>query len=196
MYNKWTVCDWWQIRIRRPLLFDGPERVHLRVLPAAGRMAAAKDDHHAQRVRGVAVRSLALLPLRSLLPGWQHQSCHDDRLDRYRHFFFYLKCWLTSSKRDRPTSKITTSVFMFDDCDSKELLRSASECRPTCRAASSSITIWNSTTTTRTLLKRSASNDSSCRSILLLNLLSFFVWLHSGFNRDDSLRFHFGIQLN
>jgi hypothetical protein len=73
------------LRVRRPLLPHRPARVHLRVLPAAARVAAPQEHHQSDRFRGVAVCALALLPLRPLLPRPQHQGRDADRLDRRRH---------------------------------------------------------------------------------------------------------------
>ena len=50
-----------QIRVWRPLFLDWPQGVHLRVLPPAARVAAAEDNHNTQRLRGAALRAVALL---------------------------------------------------------------------------------------------------------------------------------------
>ena len=57
-----------QVRVRRPLLLDRPQGVHLRVLPAAAGMAAAEEPDHPGRVRGAALRQVPLLPLPTELP--------------------------------------------------------------------------------------------------------------------------------
>ena len=71
-----------KVRVRRPLLPDGPEGVHLRVLPAAVGVAAAEEPHHAGGVRGAPLRPITLLPLPTHLPQRQHEVRHAHRRHR------------------------------------------------------------------------------------------------------------------
>ena len=57
-----------QVRVRRPLLLDGPEGVHLRVLPAPRRVAAAEEPDHFGGIRGASIRSVTLLQISADLP--------------------------------------------------------------------------------------------------------------------------------